>query len=39
MFARVPKKELGTAWQLLLEKKHGWTAFLTRPWQPPGRAG
>ncbi len=37
MFAKAPKKEVGTAWQLLLEKQHGCRAFLTRPWQPrPG---
>ena len=34
MFAKAPRKELGTAWQLLLEKQRGWRVFLTRPWQP-----
>ncbi len=34
MFARVPKKEIGTAWQLMLERKHGWKSFLVRAWSP-----
>ncbi|MDP3767039.1 MAG: 4-(cytidine 5'-diphospho)-2-C-methyl-D-erythritol kinase [Dehalococcoidia bacterium] len=35
MFARVPRKEIGTAWQLLLEKQHGWKAFIVNAWSPP----
>lgn len=35
MFARVPRKEIGTAWQLLLEKRHGWKAFIVKAWSPP----
>ena len=34
MFARAPRREIGTAWQLVLEKSHGWRAFLVRAWDP-----
>lgn len=34
MFAKAPRKEIGTAWQLLLEKMHGWKAFVVKPWNP-----
>ena len=35
MFAIVPRKEIGTAWQLLLEKRQGWKAFIVKAWSPP----
>ena len=34
MFARAPRREIGTAWQLMLEKTYGLKAFLVRAWNP-----
>ncbi len=34
MFALAPSREVGVAWQLLLERVHGLRAFLTRRWEP-----
>ena len=34
LFAVPPSREVGLAWQLLLEAR-GWRATLTRPWRPP----
>ena len=36
LFAPVTKKEIGTAMQLLLSQKHGWTTFLASAWEPAG---
>ncbi len=36
MFALAPSREIGVAWQLLLEMQHGLRAFLVRRWDPPG---
>ncbi|MDA1296657.1 MAG: 4-(cytidine 5'-diphospho)-2-C-methyl-D-erythritol kinase [Chloroflexi bacterium] len=38
MFCVPPVKEIGTTWQLLLERTRGWRAFLTEPFTP-ARAG
>ena len=37
MFALPPSREIGVAWQLLLEQR-GVRAFLTRPWWPDSTA-
>ena len=37
MFCIPPVKEIGTTWQLLLERTRGWQAFLTEPFTPPER--
>ncbi len=34
IFAIPPTKEMGTAWQLLLERSLGIPAFLVKPWMP-----
>lgn len=34
MFTFPPRRELGTAWQLLMQRTRGWQAFLTQPWTP-----
>ena len=34
MFCTPPVKEIGTTWQLLLERTRGWQAFLTKPFAP-----
>jgi 4-diphosphocytidyl-2-C-methyl-D-erythritol kinase len=34
LFAPVSRKELGTAIQLMLERRHGWESYLVTPWQP-----
>lgn len=34
MFAVPPAKEIGTTWQLLLDRTRGWKAFLTEPFTP-----
>lgn len=39
MFARASRREIGTAWQLVLEKSHGWRSFLVRAWDPAARSG
>lgn len=36
MFALAPSREVGLAWQLMLERQHGLRAYLTRRWDPPG---
>ena len=35
MFALAPSREVGVAWQLMLEMQHGLCSFLTRRWDPP----
>ncbi len=37
LFAVAPSREIGTAWQLLLQRR-GWRAFLTRAWWPESRS-
>jgi 4-diphosphocytidyl-2-C-methyl-D-erythritol kinase len=39
MFAKAPRREIGTAWQLILEKTHGWRAFLVKAWDPSAQGG
>jgi 4-diphosphocytidyl-2-C-methyl-D-erythritol kinase len=36
MFAPVSRREVGTALQLLLERRYGFAAHLASAWQPPG---
>ena len=36
MFALAPSREVGLAWQLMLERQHGLRAYLVRRWDPPG---
>lgn len=38
MFALAPSREVGVAWQLMLQMQHGLRAFLVRRWDPPGQA-
>jgi len=35
MFALAPSREVGLAWQLMLEKQRRWRAYLVRRWDPP----
>ena len=35
MFALAPSREVGLAWQLMLEKQRRWRAHLVRRWDPP----
>lgn len=37
MFALAPSREVGLAWQLMLERQHGLRAYLAQRWDPPGR--
>lgn len=37
MFAMAPSREVGVAWQLMLQMQHGLRAFLVRRWDPPGQ--
>jgi 4-diphosphocytidyl-2-C-methyl-D-erythritol kinase len=37
MFALAPSREVGVAWQLMLQMQHGLRAFLVRRWDPPGQ--
>lgn len=37
MFALAPSREVGVAWQLMLEMQHGLRAYLVRRWDPPGQ--
>ena len=39
IFAPVSRKELGTAIQLMLERRHGWRSHLVAAWQPPSGNG
>ncbi|MCH7643120.1 MAG: hypothetical protein IIC30_07565, partial [Chloroflexi bacterium] len=36
MFALAPSREVGLAWQLMLEMQHGFRAYLVQRWDPPG---
>jgi len=38
MFALAPSREIGLAWQLMLEKQRRWRAYLVRRWDPPSGA-
>jgi len=38
MFALAPSREVGLAWQLMLQTQRGWRAFLVRRWDPPAGA-
>ncbi|MDP6822706.1 MAG: 4-(cytidine 5'-diphospho)-2-C-methyl-D-erythritol kinase [Dehalococcoidia bacterium] len=38
MFALAPSREVGVAWQLMLEMQHGLRAYLVQRWDPPGPA-
>lgn len=38
MFALAPSREIGVAWQLMLEMQHGLRAYLVKRWDPPGPA-
>ena len=35
MFALAPSREVGLAWQLMLEKQRRWRAYLVSRWDPP----
>jgi len=35
LFAPAPSREVGLAWQLMLERQRGWRAYLVRRWDPP----
>lgn len=37
MFALAPSREVGVAWQLMLQMQHGLRAFLVCRWDPPGQ--
>ncbi len=37
MFALAPSREVGVAWQLMLQMQHGLRAFLVHRWDPPGQ--
>ncbi|MBT3941863.1 MAG: 4-(cytidine 5'-diphospho)-2-C-methyl-D-erythritol kinase [Chloroflexi bacterium] len=37
MFALAPSREIGVAWQLMLEMQHGLRAYLVKRWDPPGQ--
>lgn len=37
MFALAPSREIGVAWQLMLEMQHGLRAYLVNRWDPPGQ--
>ena len=39
MFALAPSREIGLAWQLMLQSRYGWDAFLTRAWRPQAARG
>lgn len=36
IYAPVSRREVGSALQLLLTRRHGWRAFLAAPWRPSG---
>jgi 4-diphosphocytidyl-2-C-methyl-D-erythritol kinase len=36
MFALAPSREVGVAWQLMLQMQHGYRSFLVQRWDPPG---
>ncbi|MFP6679935.1 MAG: 4-(cytidine 5'-diphospho)-2-C-methyl-D-erythritol kinase [Dehalococcoidia bacterium] len=38
MFALAPSREIGVAWQLMLEMQHGLHAYLVKRWDPPVEA-
>ena len=38
MFALAPSREIGLAWQLMLERQRHWRAYLVRRWDPPSGA-